>query len=1197
MAPPTRSHKEYLVAWICALPLEMAAAKAMLDETHSPLSQPPADHNTYTLGSMGDHAVVIACLPYGVYGTTSAATMFGLMVGIGGGVPSKHADIRLGDVVVSKPSATSGGVIQYDYGKTVHGGRIERTGSLNKPHPTLLTAMANIESNRILGKDPIIGIVHDIVKMDEEAQKRFRQPEHDWLFDAAYSHEGHNSDCVACDQSQLIPREARVTDGPTIHYGLIASGNQVMKDGKTRDRIAAPQGILCFEMEAAGLMDQLPYLVIRGICDYCDSHKNKHWQGYAALTAAAYARNLLSAVSGITSMRDVEARKRVWMVPFPRNPRFVGRQDQMTRLENLMSMSYGPMKIALTGLGGMGKTQIALELAYRMRDGDDKCSVFWIPSVSQESVEQAYMSIAQHLRLPDANPADVKMRVQSYLSHERAGRWLLICDNADDMDMWVSRDRTTPLTALSAFLPQSDHGCILFTTRNRKLAQKLAPSHVIPLHEVDEETAKEILMQSLLRPELLSETTIKITALLRQLTFLPLAITQAAAYINANGIELSDYIELLQEQEHDVIELLSEDFEDEGRYAETQNPVATTWLVSFNQIQRLDSLAADYLSFMACIDPRNIPQSLLPHATSQKRKIDALGLLNAYSFTTSQSDGSLILHRLVHLATRSWLRKNALLHTSARRAADSLEEVFPDDDHQNRSLWRKYLPHALFLMQQHNLRDVTGGYIDLMERIGACLYSDGRYNEAEVFFRDTLHIHQGKNGKNHPSTLVSMANLASTYRNQGRWDEAEKLEVQVMEKSMTVRGAEHPNTLNSMMNLASTYWNQGRWNEAEKLEVQVMEKSMTVRGAEHPNTLNSMMNLASTYWNQGRWNEAEKLEVQVMEKSMTLLGAEHPDTLTSMMNLASTYQSQGRWNEAEKLEVQVMEISTTVLGAEHPDTLTSIANLASTYRNQGRWNEAEKLGVQVIETSTAVLGAEHPDTLIRMGNLASTYRNQGRWNEAEKLGVQVIETSTTVLGAEHPTTLTSMANLASTYQSQGRWNEAEKLDMQVMEISITVLGAEHPDTLASIANMASTYRNQGRWNEAEKLEAQVMEKSMSVLGAEHPSTLTSMTILAFTWKDIGKQQDAILLMSQCIQLCRKYLGPDHPNTISSIRALNEWQSMDITSSNNCSESMRPPKGKSQSPSRIIPSEAQSQPPSLPTRQRKREIFSRLLGKF
>lgn len=423
MRPPTRSHKDYLIAWICALPLEMAAAKAMLDETHPSLSQPPADHNSYTLGSMGDHAVVIACLPYGVYGTTSAATavaemrltfpcfQFGLMVGIGGGVPSKHADIRLGDVVVSKPSATSGGVIQYDYGKTVHGGRIERTGSLNKPHPTLLTAMANIESNRILGKDPVKGIIHDMLKMDEEAQKIFGQPENDWLFDAAYSHEDRDSECGACDRTRLIPREARATDGPKIHYGLIASGNQVMKDGQTRDRIAAPQGILCFEMEAAGLMDQLPCLVIRGICDYCDSHKNKDWQGYAALTAAAYARNLLSAVSGITSMGDEEARKRVWMVPFPRNPRFTGRQDQMTRLENLMLIPHGPMKIALTGLGGVGKTQIALELAYRMRDGDDKCSVFWISSVSQESVEQAYMSIAQHLQLPDVNPANVKIRV------------------------------------------------------------------------------------------------------------------------------------------------------------------------------------------------------------------------------------------------------------------------------------------------------------------------------------------------------------------------------------------------------------------------------------------------------------------------------------------------------------------------------------------------------------------------------------------------------------------------------------------------------------------------------------------------------------------------------------------------------------------------------------------------------------------
>ncbi|KAB8228901.1 uncharacterized protein BDW43DRAFT_315402 [Aspergillus alliaceus] len=285
----------------------MAAAKIMLDEIHPSLRQPKSDHNVYTLGSISSHNVVVACLPAGVYGTTSAAIVlahmlptfpslqFALMVGIGGGVPSKKADIRLGDVVVSMPTPTSGGVIQYDYGKTLHDGHFQRTGSLNKPPQVLLAAVSQIRSDNMIKKLSIGVIISDVLQIYENCQQ-FSHPDQDWLFNSTYDHQSRRPSCSTCDQTQLVHRAPRETNEPHIHYGLIASGNQVMKDAKRRDLIAQDIDILCFEMEAAGLMDQLPCLVIRGICDYCDSHKHKQWQGYAALTAAAYAKLLLSAV-------------------------------------------------------------------------------------------------------------------------------------------------------------------------------------------------------------------------------------------------------------------------------------------------------------------------------------------------------------------------------------------------------------------------------------------------------------------------------------------------------------------------------------------------------------------------------------------------------------------------------------------------------------------------------------------------------------------------------------------------------------------------------------------------------------------------------------------------------------------------------------------------------------------------------------
>jgi nucleoside phosphorylase len=281
---------------------------AMLDEEHLPLSQHTEDDNAYTLGRIGEHNVVIACLPAGQMGTNSAATVaaqmkysfggirFRLMVGIGAGVPSEDHDIRLGDVVVSKPGKQNGGVVQYDFGRTIEEGRFVPTGSLNAPPSVLLTAVNTLQArNNFRGNR----LVHYLSVMDTPMLKRkytYQGEDNDKLFEAAYDHVGTGSTCERCDISKLVKRHARDDTNPIVHYGTIASGNQVMRHGTTRDRLRREFDILCFEMEAAGLMNNFPCVVIRGVCDYADSHKNKRWQEYAAATAAACAKELLSII-------------------------------------------------------------------------------------------------------------------------------------------------------------------------------------------------------------------------------------------------------------------------------------------------------------------------------------------------------------------------------------------------------------------------------------------------------------------------------------------------------------------------------------------------------------------------------------------------------------------------------------------------------------------------------------------------------------------------------------------------------------------------------------------------------------------------------------------------------------------------------------------------------------------------------------
>ncbi|KAL3470095.1 hypothetical protein BJX99DRAFT_264532 [Aspergillus californicus] len=300
---------DYTVAWICALPVEAAAARAMLDQIH-PLPHGFTDPNAYELGELNGHYIVIVILPLGVYGNVAAATavtammstfrrlQFGIMVGIGGGVPGEQNDIRLGDVVVSKPGPNHSGVIQYDYGKAMQGGQFKQTGTLNKPPRILLTHMNQLKAKHLAGGDDVSQIMLQVLEENSSLKSSFSLPENntDYLFQSSYHHVGGDNDCGKCDKQQLVERRPRDTRDPHVHYGLIASADQVMKDSEARDRLAQEHEILCFEMEAAGLMDKLPTLVIRGICDYSDSHKQKQWQKYAALTAAAYAKSLLSTV-------------------------------------------------------------------------------------------------------------------------------------------------------------------------------------------------------------------------------------------------------------------------------------------------------------------------------------------------------------------------------------------------------------------------------------------------------------------------------------------------------------------------------------------------------------------------------------------------------------------------------------------------------------------------------------------------------------------------------------------------------------------------------------------------------------------------------------------------------------------------------------------------------------------------------------
>ncbi|KAJ6013114.1 hypothetical protein N7522_003469 [Penicillium canescens] len=778
-------------------------------------------------------------------------------------------------------------------------------------------------------------------------------------------------------------------------------------------------------------------------------------------------------------------------VPFTRDPDFVSRDTLLDQIHKKISVPGSG--IALIGLGGVGKSQLAIEYSHQIRSESPTTWVFWVHASNKARLEQSFRDIADQVKIPGRQDPKVNIfkLVENWLRDDKIGKWICILDNVDDDQLLCSvpvagkgNSIRGPTDAskkpLLQYVPRSRNGSIIITSRTREAALKIVDHKgLIEVKPMERSEALELLKRKLEQPKESQES----EQLVNALEFMPLAIVQAASYIRnrAPRYSVSQYLRDFQRSDREATKLLKKEAGHLYRDWEAKNSILVTWQMSFEYIRQTKPSAVELLSLMSFFDREGIPDKLIRHqpmayhtpssvllndssdGETSESDIgpdfeDDVTALRDYSFVSVSENGTFFtMHRLVQLTTRAWLKSHGQIDQWREKFISKLCEEFPTGEYENWERCRPLFPHVKSAMSQRPTS------LDSLRQWATLLY------------RGAWYASQSGN-------IADVREMASMSRNQ----------------------------------------------------------RMILFGEEHEEVLDSTSMLATAYRLEGRWEQAEQLDMQVMETRKTKLGEDHPSTLTSMANLASTYWNQGRWEEAEQLDMQVMETSKMKLGEDHPDTLSSMASLASTYRNQGRWEEAEQLEVQVIETRKTKLGEDHPDTLISMANLASTYRNQGRWEEAEQLEVQVIEARKTKLGEDHPSTLTSMANLASTYRNQGRWEEAELLEVRVLETSKTKLGENHPSTLTSMANLASTYRNQGRWEETERLNVQVMESRKRKLGEDHPDTLSSMANLAFIWKSLGHDAEANTLLRNCLVKQKQILGPTHPDALSNSETLLEW---------------------------------------------------------
>jgi tetratricopeptide (TPR) repeat protein len=749
-----------------------------------------------------------------------------------------------------------------------------------------------------------------------------------------------------------------------------------------------------------------------------------------------------------------------------------------------------PHALAIHGLGGSGKTQLALN--YVMEHREDYSPILWIDAQDRETTLSSFYRCATELQLQvSSEPVQVSALVDSPTVQtvlrwlrdrkEPDHEWLVVLDNADDFKWGLGR-----------IIPKGRRGNVIITSQDGESARSMnSECEKLEVGTMGHIEAKGLLLRHLkLNPGSASKDVQTICEeIVERLGYLALAIDLAGATIDEKPDQEEALKQYLADYDTHRDELLqSAGFRD---LSASQKTVWTVWDATLAKIKGQYPDVRSVLAFLAHFKHGFVQDELF--------RLACLGYPTIIEIVGE--DHANVPDWLKQLTKPDGKKWDDFYYRKTLSSLSRYSLVQPV-----RGNWPGVSMHKLVQWRaEKHTESQACDFWYLIFMVAVC--HQVRMDRAKPEFRRQMIAHIPDVSR----TSLSAAKLHDEVR------------ATMFEK------------------ISHVYSDEGRWREAEKLRAQVMAIRIRVLGPKHVQTLSSMHNLAFTLRTQQRLKEAEEIETQVVETSKKVLGQEHPDTLTSMNHLAFTLWAQQRLKEAEEMQVQIIEISKKVLGQEHPDTLSSMNNLASTLWAQQRLKEAEEIEMQVGETRKKVLGQEHPDTLASMHNLASTLRAQQRLKEAEEIEMQVVETRKKVLGQEHPDTLASMHNLAFTLRAQQRLKEAEEIEMQVVETRKKVLGQEHPDTLKSMNNLAFTLWAQQRLKEAEEMEMQVVETRKKVLGQEHPDTLLSMYNLAFSWQAQGYDGKAIALMAEVVELGKRIWGVDHPDTKDSVKALAIWQ--------------------------------------------------------
>ena len=915
----------------------------------------------------------------------------------------------------------------------------------------------------------------------------------------------------------------------------------------------------------------------------------KHWLTLEKLVKEDF-KSLEEKITALT-LSKAEAESEKSLLPeiceyTPLLSTFTGREKLLRQMEENLRLTEKDKKIhktkviVLSGLGGVGKTQLAAKF---MEDHLEHYNLVWTFNAESElMLQQGYGRLAQKLKLVRADektvpPEEILEMVNDWLQAPENHGWLLCFDNADSLEIIQSKN-----------LPQHG-GEILITSRPKTHWENFYP--VIGVQEFEREESNDLLKKII--PEGKQEGQEQLNTLAEELGDFPLAVDQAGSYIKSNeiGLTTSGYVQLFRETKTRLA-IWKEDKE-LAVHKPYPATVATTWEITMSYIGKTFPNAAKALNLCAFLNANGIPLKWLKDWWTEqtpakdfqlRQELNNLikPLIDFSLFYWEKPQVLLRIHRLVQLVTQDNLKKEERSNV-IREGLGLVVEKFESYDHKNPETWeigKECLPHAVSVtghilkekgfLENTDLKEILSTELnpEITDEKRANFYKEiflaseqgkttllfyqmatyslrqGNAFEAKAYYTQALKMTKAFLGESHPSVADTLNNLGAAWSSLGEKKKAIEYYTQALEMKKSFLGESHPSFAETLHNLGTAWSDLGKNKKAIEYYEKALEMKKAFLGESHPSVADTLNNLGNAWSDLGKNKKAIEYYEKALEMKKSFLGESHPSVAETLNNLGTAWSDLGEKKKAIEYYEKALEMKKAFLGESHPSVADTLNNLGNAWSSLGEKKKAIEYYEKALEMKKAFLGESHPDVANTLHNLGAAWRSLGEKKQAIEYFEKALEMKKAFLGESHPSVADTLNNLGLAWSDLGEKKKAIEYYEKALKMKKAFLGESHPSVAETLNNLGTAWSDLGEKKKAIEYYEKALEMKKAFLGESHPSVAETLNNLGTAWSDLGEKKKAIEYYEQALKMKKAFLGESHPSVAETLNNLgNAWSDL------------------------------------------------------